>query len=651
MGNYEELKAAVASVIKTNGNQEITGQVLQNTLTTLISQVGANATFAGIATPDTAPGIPDQNVFYLALSKGVYVNFDGFELTVNAGIFINSLNKWECIEIPIQISGNVYHSMGMSTINIDMNLKSGDMLAFEIVKNNGGGIDLYGKKGSIYTKLSEYYETNKLCYYKFNNNYDGIRFYNKAGASYFDVQIFPSNGTNLAIAENTANIAENTANIAENTANIAENTANIERIVGIFEKRNVASGISSVDISGNFKAGDYVIAEILSDNSPAHSFTLFGKLGSGSYENLYSFTDINTEYVVKIPKDYVAIRFYNNTPNRGAWSCSLNIDNAIAENTANIAENTANIAENTANIDALKNSGIKLNLLVLGDSYSASPYIWITKMINMFAEGSSYVNLAVGSACIRDKYSDRNTYPYTSRPVQADSSGNKNVFACQIEKLKRLMLGTDLDEGEKKIYETEDSYPNVIIIEGGMNDQPDAEDVENTYISQFETKVDNVWNARNSNETPSLGSVYIKTPIEDVNRTCFAGAYRYIVEELSELFPNAQIFFTLSSGLGYWRSSVVEKQYNIASQQSKCAKLCSVNIIDWHGEGQVNSIYNYPIGDGTQENPYLWSQGTGDEYADTNDLLHPNQRGGYKYAKLAYLCITQRFLDINNWEK
>lgn len=65
MGNYEELKAAVASVIKTNGNQEITGAVLQNTLTNLISQVGANATFAGIATPDTAPGTPDQNVFIL----------------------------------------------------------------------------------------------------------------------------------------------------------------------------------------------------------------------------------------------------------------------------------------------------------------------------------------------------------------------------------------------------------------------------------------------------------------------------------------------------------------------------------------------------------------------------------------------------------
>ena len=75
MGNYEELKAAVASVIKTNGNQEITGQVLQNTLTTLISQVGANATFAGIATPTTLPGTPDQNVFYIASVPGNYVNF------------------------------------------------------------------------------------------------------------------------------------------------------------------------------------------------------------------------------------------------------------------------------------------------------------------------------------------------------------------------------------------------------------------------------------------------------------------------------------------------------------------------------------------------------------------------------------------------
>lgn len=99
MGNYEELKAAVSSVIKTNGNQEITGQVLQNTLITLISQVGANATFAGIATPDTAPGTPDQNVFYIAGQSGVYANFGGYKVNKNAVAFNNVSGNWVATEL------------------------------------------------------------------------------------------------------------------------------------------------------------------------------------------------------------------------------------------------------------------------------------------------------------------------------------------------------------------------------------------------------------------------------------------------------------------------------------------------------------------------------------------------------------------------
>ena len=95
MGNYEELKAAVSSVIKTNGNQEITGQVLQNTLTTLISQIGANATFAGIATPDTTPGMPDQNIFYIATENGIYSNFGGVSIKDEVAIFSNKNGSWQ----------------------------------------------------------------------------------------------------------------------------------------------------------------------------------------------------------------------------------------------------------------------------------------------------------------------------------------------------------------------------------------------------------------------------------------------------------------------------------------------------------------------------------------------------------------------------
>ena len=95
MGNYETLKKSITSVIKQNGNQEITGLLLQNTLLTIISTVGENATFAGIATPDTNPGTPDQNVFYLAVQNGLYTYFNGAVIGDNTTvIFQNKKGNW-----------------------------------------------------------------------------------------------------------------------------------------------------------------------------------------------------------------------------------------------------------------------------------------------------------------------------------------------------------------------------------------------------------------------------------------------------------------------------------------------------------------------------------------------------------------------------
>lgn len=107
MGTYEELKAAVASVIKTNGNQEITGSIMQNTLLTIISTVGSNSTFAGLAKPETNPGTPDQNVFYLAATPGIYSNFGGVELTDQVLIFTNKNNNWAKIDSGIAISSKI----------------------------------------------------------------------------------------------------------------------------------------------------------------------------------------------------------------------------------------------------------------------------------------------------------------------------------------------------------------------------------------------------------------------------------------------------------------------------------------------------------------------------------------------------------------
>lgn len=122
MANWSDLKAAVAEVIKTNGNQQITGAVLQNVLLSIISTVGSNATFAGIATPKTNPGIPDGNVFYIAYTAGDYVNFqsEAGNLTVNPGelaILYNETTNWDKSVIGMSSDGVIAFANITNQIN------------------------------------------------------------------------------------------------------------------------------------------------------------------------------------------------------------------------------------------------------------------------------------------------------------------------------------------------------------------------------------------------------------------------------------------------------------------------------------------------------------------------------------------------------
>lgn len=110
MGGYTELKAAIAAVIKTNGNNEITGAILQNVLNTIVSTVGANKTFVGIADASTNPGTPDGSVFYIAYTAGNYVNFvvGSTYLTVNPGelaILYNVQTNWGKYVIGLSAAG------------------------------------------------------------------------------------------------------------------------------------------------------------------------------------------------------------------------------------------------------------------------------------------------------------------------------------------------------------------------------------------------------------------------------------------------------------------------------------------------------------------------------------------------------------------
>lgn len=80
MANYATLKAAIAAAIRENGNNEITGNLLQQQLLAMVNSLGVGYQYIGTATPVTNPGTPDQNVFYLASTAGTYTNFGGLVL-------------------------------------------------------------------------------------------------------------------------------------------------------------------------------------------------------------------------------------------------------------------------------------------------------------------------------------------------------------------------------------------------------------------------------------------------------------------------------------------------------------------------------------------------------------------------------------------
>ena len=94
MSNYNSLKTTIDANIKQNGNQEITGQILNSVLNAMVTTLGAGYQFAGVATIDTNPGTPDAKVFYIANGKGTYEKFGGLEVTEDDVVVLYWDSSW-----------------------------------------------------------------------------------------------------------------------------------------------------------------------------------------------------------------------------------------------------------------------------------------------------------------------------------------------------------------------------------------------------------------------------------------------------------------------------------------------------------------------------------------------------------------------------
>lgn len=112
MGKWSNLTDAVAAVIRANGNREITGQVLQNALLNIISNLGNFASFAGVATPSTNPGTPDGPVYYFTTQAGTYTNFGALVLDGSCYVLYWNGTAWSSTKLDLPTTAEI-----MSAVN------------------------------------------------------------------------------------------------------------------------------------------------------------------------------------------------------------------------------------------------------------------------------------------------------------------------------------------------------------------------------------------------------------------------------------------------------------------------------------------------------------------------------------------------------
>ncbi len=317
MGNYEQLKQAVSGVIKANGNQEITGKIMQNTLLSIISSVGSNATFAGIATPGTNPGTPDQNVFYITSGNGIYVNFSNdIEIKDNEIYIITNKNgNWQFLRTNIvnyQLVYDAFSNIGVirkGVYNAETILFYGDIyrnkkinLKYKQVVQGSGGITGYADDDSVV-----FYSENGILDTTIPNNfaYCKVRF----GSLEIEEDYF----FDFSIKEIILNIGKLETEIEtlkQGIEYISENFDSNNKILGTYKTGgSVVEKVTPI----------YAVRQFVDDTAVEGDEYIVSGFGGKNYR-LYAFVDSNNNIILKDPiaehdatNDYVMIKAPQNT--------------------------------------------------------------------------------------------------------------------------------------------------------------------------------------------------------------------------------------------------------------------------------------------------------------------------------------------------
>lgn len=123
---YEDIKNYIQSIVRANGNEEITGTNMQQVLLQMVDIVGSPE-FRGVASPGTNPGVPVGPAIYITAIPGTYISFGNLQvaqgelallkwtgvvwqkqtiITVVSDIFVRNMKGVPFVEELIKLKGN-----------------------------------------------------------------------------------------------------------------------------------------------------------------------------------------------------------------------------------------------------------------------------------------------------------------------------------------------------------------------------------------------------------------------------------------------------------------------------------------------------------------------------------------------------------------
>lgn len=104
MSKYNNLKTAIRQAIKSNGNQEITGDLLQIALLAVMTSLGKGFQFYGVLHPEDSAQVGDENMFFILFEPGVYGSLNGFSLSQNEIAVVTWNGVWNIIKFSFDSS-------------------------------------------------------------------------------------------------------------------------------------------------------------------------------------------------------------------------------------------------------------------------------------------------------------------------------------------------------------------------------------------------------------------------------------------------------------------------------------------------------------------------------------------------------------------